>query len=85
MLMRIIIILIENVGDSAIMTNSPAHPSILTTNTAYGTHPSNVTTATIKQYLIAAALGQSEMVCYYLEAEGLPPDITWGGKPTAIC
>jgi ankyrin repeat protein len=40
---------------------------------------------TIKEYLIAAALQQTEWVCYYLEAARLHPDATWGGKPTALC
>lgn len=39
----------------------------------------------IMEYLIAAALEQSEMVCYFVEIEGLHPDATWGGRPTAVC
>ena len=39
---------------------------------------------TIKHYLLAAAMQQMEMVCYFIESEGLHPDATCGGKPTAI-
>jgi ankyrin repeat protein len=39
----------------------------------------------IKEYLIAAALQKTEMLCYFIEAEGLHPDATWNGKPTALC
>ena len=39
----------------------------------------------IREFLLAAALGEAAMVCYFIEAEGLHPDATWGGKPTAVC
>lgn len=38
-----------------------------------------------KSFLMAAALQQLELVYYFIETEGLHPDTTWGGKPTAIC
>ncbi|MEM7291879.1 MAG: ankyrin repeat domain-containing protein [Pseudomonadota bacterium] len=39
----------------------------------------------IKRYLVAAALSQGDMVRYFVEQEGLHPDATFGGKPTALC
>jgi hypothetical protein len=39
----------------------------------------------IKEYLISAALQKTEMLCYFIEAEGVHPDATWNGKPTALC
>ncbi len=41
--------------------------------------------STIKEYLISAALQKLEMVYYFIEAEGLHPDATREGKPTALC
>lgn len=41
--------------------------------------------AMIRDYLVAAALQQTELVCYYLEVEKLHPDTTRNGKPTAVC
>ncbi|KAA3625989.1 MAG: ankyrin repeat domain-containing protein [Proteobacteria bacterium] len=40
---------------------------------------------TIKQYLICAALNETEMVCDCVDSLGVYPDATWGGKPTALC
>ena len=42
------------------------------------------TGAPVRDYLIAAALQQIELVRYFIEVEGLHPDVTWNGKPTAI-
>ncbi|MEM7210044.1 MAG: ankyrin repeat domain-containing protein [Pseudomonadota bacterium] len=39
----------------------------------------------IKRFLAAAALGQVAMVRYFIEQEGLDPDATYNGKPTALC
>lgn len=39
----------------------------------------------IREYLISAALQKLEMVCYFIETEGLHPDATRDGKPTALC
>lgn len=39
----------------------------------------------IREFLTAAALQQIEMVRYFIEIEGMHPDATWDGKPTAIC
>ena len=41
--------------------------------------------AIVKNYLLAAALQETEMVVYYIEVEGLHPDTTIAGKPTAVC
>ena len=38
-----------------------------------------------RDFLIAAALQQLEMVCYFIEKEGVHPDTTRSGKPTALC
>ena len=48
----------------------------------YEAHP---VAGTVKNFLIAAALQQSELVRYFIEIEGLHPDAKWDGKPTAIC
>ncbi len=40
---------------------------------------------TVKQYLICAALDETEMVCDFVESFGVCADATWGGKPTALC
>lgn len=40
---------------------------------------------TVKQYLICAALNETEMVYDYVETFGVYPDATWNGKPTALC
>ena len=40
---------------------------------------------TTRNYLMAAALQQLEMVRYYVESEGLHPDTTLESKPTALC
>lgn len=39
----------------------------------------------MREYLMAAALQQVELVLYYIECKGLHPDVTWGGRPTALC
>ncbi len=39
----------------------------------------------IRDFLVAVALQQIELVCYYLEVEKLHPDTTRNGKPTAVC
>lgn len=53
--------------------NTPAAATTQETNTS------------CKSFLMAAALQQLELVYYFIETEGLHPDTTWGGKPTAIC
>lgn len=40
---------------------------------------------TIHQFLTAAALQQTEQVKHFIEIEGVHPDATSSGKPTAIC
>ena len=40
---------------------------------------------TVKDYLAAAALHQIDKIRYYIECQGLHPDATYGGKPTALC
>lgn len=39
----------------------------------------------VKAYLIAAALHQLQKVQHFVESQGLHPDATVGGKPTALC
>ena len=39
----------------------------------------------IRDYLAAAALHQVERVRHFIEIEGLHPDSTYRGKPTALC
>ena len=40
---------------------------------------------TTREFLVAAALQEVELVCYFVEVEGLHPDTTMPGKPTALC
>ena len=39
----------------------------------------------LKDFLVAAALHQLERVRGFVETQGLHPDSTLGGKPTALC
>lgn len=41
--------------------------------------------STIREYLVASALHQIERVRFFVETEGLHPDSTYRGKPTALC
>ena len=41
--------------------------------------------ATVRDYLVSAALHMTDQVQYYIEVMGLHPDATLGGKPTALC
>ena len=50
-----------------------------------GSADGGVTESMIRQYLLSAALQEMEMVRYFIEAVGLHPDTTYGGKPTALC
>ena len=44
-----------------------------------------VAEATLKAFLVAAALHQMDRVRGFIETQGLHPDSTFGGKPTALC
>lgn len=39
----------------------------------------------VREFLMAAALHQFERIRNFIEGVGIPPDATFGGKPTAIC
>ena len=45
----------------------------------------SVDAETAKAFLVAAALQQLDRVQSFIEAGGLHPDTTYGGKPTALC
>ena len=46
---------------------------------------SAVAESTRKDFLVAAALHQMDRVRGFIETQGLHPDSTYGGKPTALC
>ena len=39
----------------------------------------------VRDYLIASALQQVEVMCGYIETASVHPDATFEGKPTALC
>lgn len=45
----------------------------------------SVSEEVVKDFLVAAALHQLDRVRHFVEGRGLHPDITFGGKPTALC